>query len=269
MAWLRAVAGQNTPAYYKVEYDLTGLTTTGSDTAPAYSEFTFVLAGSGNRVPPGTIIIYCDGTLLTSNTDYTYNRNTGEVKIKRVAGDILVEAVGVIVTDIWSPAVGYTNCIILRNNRYYYNAYEGRSYVYDDGYWVIWFSGSNMSYRVTLSASSQYQTYGEGEIYTTVYFAVFPTAEEALNAVYNQNTNYSLLSTDFIRKVWSYTIIGETQVPGTWNNAAYGNVSNFIVPTEIHGTRSTISPYPVSGSLVYENRSVLAQLEYGSIKYQS
>ena len=269
MGYLRVRAGSGIPKTVSVSYELTGLTTTGATSANAYAPFTFVLSGVGNRIPPTSIKIWMGGAFLTQGVDYTYNKDTGSVTIRQVLDDVLVEAVGKTATIIWSPAEGYTNCIILKNNRYYYNEYDRRSYVYDDGYWVIWFSGSNISYRLTLSAESQYQDYGEGEIYTTVYFAVFPTAEEALNAAYNRNTNYSLLSTDFIRKVWSYTIIGETRVPGTWYNAAYGNVSNFKVPTEIHGTRSTLYPFPVSGSLVYENRSVLSQLEYDSMKYQS
>ncbi|MBQ4426660.1 MAG: hypothetical protein II881_02770 [Oscillospiraceae bacterium] len=178
MAWLRAVAGQNTPTSFKVEYNLTGLTTTGSDTAPAYGEFTFVLAGSGNRVPPATINIYCDGTLLTSNTDYTYNRNTGEVKIKRVAGNILVEAVGVVAAAIWSPAAGYTYFAIFQLSGKYRICWYSSV---PENEWKPVYGTASISYASIITVTPYVGL--RGYLY---YSQEFNTIDAAINAMYRE-----------------------------------------------------------------------------------
>lgn len=225
MAWMRAVAGANLITSFRVIYQLVGLTTTGASIATAYAPFSFVLAGSGNRVPPATINVYSDGLLLTVGVDYSYNSATGSVTIYRVAGDIVVEATGKIATIIYTPAAGYLYFAIV-------GKYHGK-------YYIVWYSAGANTWRPVqffgsggiVPGGSMGEATGYEQLRTPtdnrLYYAAFDTVDAAINALYLRTTVYQTAAS-------SYTIYrASTQ---GWNPTVY----NFSSTTDAYITNNVI-----------------------------
>lgn len=81
---------------YTVTSQFTGLGVTGwQETVTEGDKLTFTLSANEGYVLPETIIVKMDGTILTEDSGYTYNQETGEVTINNVAGavEVIAEAV--------------------------------------------------------------------------------------------------------------------------------------------------------------------------------
>lgn len=78
-----------------VVYELSGLSTSGADTATLYSNYEATLSltsTSGYYWLPGSIMVTMGGIELTSGTDYTYNSSTGSIIINSVTDDVTISA---------------------------------------------------------------------------------------------------------------------------------------------------------------------------------
>lgn len=80
---------------FNVTFNLSDMTSNGSNTAYLGQSYSCTLQVSGNnnwRYMPNSITVRMNGEALSSGSDYTYNNNNGAVTINNVTGEIVIEA---------------------------------------------------------------------------------------------------------------------------------------------------------------------------------
>lgn len=78
---------------YTVTNNLTNLSSNGNNYAVYHQPYTATLSASGLLAGlPDSVTITMGGQTLTANTDYTYSKSSGQIKINNVTGDIVITA---------------------------------------------------------------------------------------------------------------------------------------------------------------------------------
>lgn len=266
MGWMRIRAGSNVPRTVTVTYNLTGLTTNGASTASAYTSFSFVLLGGGNRVPPDTIRIWVGGVFQAQGIGYTYNTDTGAVTIRNVVGDVVVEAIGKIGTFIYSPAVGFNYFAILRpTDAQNYYVYWFASVPEDE--WKPVYGSASITFASIITVRPEANV--RGPVYSS---DAFGTLDEAVNALFTGTRYYYNPNSR-----WIYSGNGSSGV-----NAASASMSGKW-PFSVGATNAQTPLYALTYYYIYVNRSTSTSsvtysstpsvpettVEYDTIKYQS
>ncbi len=157
---------------FTVTRNVNNLSSSGENSANIGSTYTCTLRASVNNYNlPDTITVRMGNRNLTANTDYTYNRNNGNVSIPNVDGNITITANG-----RWSCLVEGTK-ILMADGRYKnvedidYDdlmavwSYDTGSLVYEYPIWIEEERVSNEYLKISFSDGTSLKTYGEHGIY--------------------------------------------------------------------------------------------------------
>ena len=157
---------------FTVTRNVNNLSSTGENSANIGSTYTCTLRTSVNNYSlPDTITVRMGNRNLTVNTDYTYNRNNGNVSIPNVNGNITITANGQ-----WSCLVEGTK--ILMANGEYKNvedikyddlmavwSYDTGKLVYEYPIWIEEITHTNKYLEISFSDNTKLRTFGEHGIY--------------------------------------------------------------------------------------------------------
>ncbi len=171
---------------FTVTRNLTNLSGSGANSINIGETYTCTLSGTTNYNLPDTIVVTMGGNNLTSGRDYTYDRNSGEVNIPNVTGNIVITASG-----SWRCLVEGTK--ILMADGSYKNvedigyddlmavwSYNTGSLVAEYPIWIEKVSSPHEYLQITFSDNTTLNTFGDHGIYNND-LGMFVSTEDRSN----------------------------------------------------------------------------------------